>query len=358
MRLMHMADAHFGKRFSSSRFGPESAAGRRTALEDALRMAVRYANEARVDFILSAGDLIESSDVRPSDIRRLDEILSGLTQAKIVAVTGNHDPLDALSPYHRLQCDQLVLLPPGYSRTMLDEDTALHAYSFPEAVQRVNPLQALPLDMAAPRNILLLHCDAISPESDYLPARMDFLKRFDYCALGHVHQPLALSPRVRYSGSLIGLERNETGPRGFVIVDLDEKLTERFHPLPIPTFEALTVELSPGMGEGAQEAAILGALEALPPDNLYSVTLTGMHPTGARPDVEAMEARLRSGGRQVVLIDQTHPAYDLSALSREHRDDLIGQVIASFGPEEGRSERDQLALEYALTALWEGGHNV
>jgi hypothetical protein len=60
----------------------------------------------------------------------------------------------------------------------------------------------------------------------------------------------------------------------------------------------------------------------------------------------------------VVLIDQTRPAYDISALSREHRDDLIGQVIASFGPEEGRSERDQLALEYALTALWEGGRNA
>ena len=49
-------------------------------------------------------------------------------------------------------------------------------------------------------------------------------------------------------------------------------------------------------------------------------------------------------------------AYDLAALSLEHRDDHLGQVIASFGPEP--SEADSLALEYALTALMEGGRRA
>ena len=358
MRILHMADAHFGKRFASSRFGPESAARRRALLADALEMTVQYANENQVDFILSAGDLIESAEARPSDLRRLDEILSGLVRAKVYLIAGNHDPLDASSPYHRLQSDRLTLLPPGYSRTMLDERTALHAYSFPEAVQRANPMAAQPLDRSAPRNILLLHCDAISRESDYLPARMDFLKKFDYCALGHVHQPLSLAPGVRYSGSLIGLDRNETGPRGFVVVDLGDALTECFHPLPIPTYEAVSAELGAGLGEGAQFSAILQALEDLPKDNLYSVTLTGVHAAGARPDLEAIAERLKAGGRQVYLIDETRPAYDLQALSKEHRDDLIGQAVASFGPESELSAREALALEYALAALMEGGRSA
>jgi DNA repair exonuclease SbcCD nuclease subunit len=149
MRILHMADAHFGKRFASSRFGPESAKRRRAALSDALRLTVQYCNENAVDVVLCAGDLIESGEIRPSDLRALEEILSGLKRAQVYCVSGNHDPLDASSPYNRIKCDRLTILPPGYSLTMLDGDTALHAYSFPEAVQRVNPLEALELDKSA-----------------------------------------------------------------------------------------------------------------------------------------------------------------------------------------------------------------
>ena len=74
MRLLHMADAHFGKRFSSSRFGAESALKRRKTLEEALRLTVRYANENEADAILCAGDLIESGEIRPSDLKTLARI--------------------------------------------------------------------------------------------------------------------------------------------------------------------------------------------------------------------------------------------------------------------------------------------
>ena len=355
MRLLHMADAHFGRRFSSSRFGPEAAAARRRALEAALRLLVDYANENAVDAILCAGDLIESAEIRPADLRTLRDILSGLKTAKMYAVSGNHDPLDALSPYGRLNCDKLHLLPAGYSRIMLNEDTALHAFSFPEAVVRHNPLEEAPLDLGAKRNILLLHCDAISPESDYLPARMNFLRRFDYCALGHVHQPLELAPGIRYSGSILGMDRNETGPRGFVVVETDGPTAE-FVPLPLPTYESRSVELS--AQDGGAEARILEALEPLPRDSLVSITLTGTHPAGARPDTEALAERLRTAGRQTYLIDETLPAYDLKTLAAEHRDDLAGQVIAAFGPEEAMTGKERLALEYALTALMEGGRRA
>jgi len=356
MRFLHMADAHYGRRFSSSRFGPAAAAARREALEDALKQLVRYANENGVDCILCAGDLIESAEIRPADLMRLDDILSGLVRAKFIAVAGNHDPMNTPSPALRLKAAALTLLPSGYSRTMLDGTTALHAFSFPEAVVRENPLAHAALDLSAPRNILLMHCDAISPESDYLPVRMDFLNRFDYCALGHVHKPLFLAPNAAYCGSLIGLDRNETGPRGFVLVDLGAA-APRFVPLPIPTYEKIAVRLTEDMGGVAAEAAVRDALAPLPGENLYSVTLTGVHAPAARPDPDQIAGRLRDSGFMVALTDETRPAWDLAALAAEHRDDLIGRVVAGFGPEEDLSDRDRLALDYAITALMEGGRS-
>jgi exonuclease SbcD len=360
MRLLHMADAHFGRRFSSSRFGPEVAAARRKALEDALRLIIRYANEHDVDYILCAGDLIESSEIRPSDLRVLGEILSSLNRAKMLIVAGNHDPLDASSPYHRAPlaadlADKITLLPPLYSRSMLDEDTALHAFSFAEAIVRENPLENMPLDMSARRNLLLLHCDAISAKNDYLPARPEFLRKFDYCALGHVHQPLEILPHARYCGSLIGMDRNETGPRGFVLVDLDGGVSSRFVPLALPTYEEARVEVDERMSEPAIAQKIRETMDALPRENLYSVTLSGLHAVGARPDPKALAQQLQKAGYSIYILDKTRPAYDLAALSTEHRDDLIGQVIDAFCAEDSTGEAEKLALEYALAALMEGG---
>jgi predicted phosphodiesterase len=53
---------------------------------------VRYANETGFDCILCAGDLIESAEIRPADLMRLDDILSGLVRAKFIAVAGTTTP--------------------------------------------------------------------------------------------------------------------------------------------------------------------------------------------------------------------------------------------------------------------------
>ena len=163
---------------------------------------------------------------------------------------------------------------------------------------------------------------------------------------------------MRYAGSLIGLDRNETGPRGFVIIDLADAVSDRFVPLPLATYENFTLELAPGADDVWIESRLREELAARPADNLYSVTLMGAYAIGAKPDPDALAERLRSGGYFVVLTDRTHPSYDLAALMAEHRDDLIGQVAASFGPADARSDRDNLALEYALTALMEGGRRA
>jgi ribosomal protein S12 methylthiotransferase accessory factor YcaO len=87
------------------------------------------------------------------------------------------------------------------------------------------------------------------------------------------------------------------------------------------------------------------------------VTLTGVHDPGGAAGSDEIAGRLRDSGFMVALTDETRPAWDLAALAAEHRDDLIGRVVAGFGPEEDLSDRDRLALDYAITALMEGGRS-
>lgn len=354
MRLIHTADVHIGRRLTASRF-PNAAAKRRAAPLDALRRLVEYANRKRVDYILCAGDLIDQDDVRVADLKSLADVLSQLEHAQAILVAGNHDPLDARSVYARVDWPNCVrLMPPGYSRILLDARTALHAYSFAQTIQRENPLKHLALDMSAPRNLLLMHGDALASASDYLPLSEAFLRPFDYCALGHVHQPQSVAPNARYCGSLEPLDRNETGAHGFVLLDCDEDIRAQFIPFARAQYEKMDVMLNENMSDAHIEQTIRALLAAQPAHFLCSVTLSGPRAYDSALDIAALQQRLSDENHPVYLIDRTHPYYDAEALALEHAGDVLGRFLASFD-ESNLSEELRLARDYGVRALLEGG---
>ncbi len=82
----------------------------------------------------------------------------------------------------------------------------------------------------------------------------------DYVALGHLHRPQTLSPRMRYSGSPLPYSFGEAGQRKQVwLVDLDAGGLADVRAVPLPTPRQLSVvtgELAQLLADPAHDALV------------------------------------------------------------------------------------------------------
>ncbi len=204
----------------------------------ALGLAVDFAIEERVDAVLFAGDVVESTNARFEAMPPLENGIRRLFEAgiQVIAVAGNHD-VDALPRLASLVKGFTLLGAGGRwaSRavTRRGEPVAeIVGWSFGERRVRESPVASLLADpparlSAAVPRIGLLHADLDASGGSYAPVRQVELNDTGYDAwlLGHIHKPSIewLSapgggPPSGYLGSLVGLDPSETGPHGPWIV--------------------------------------------------------------------------------------------------------------------------------------------
>ena len=200
----------------------------------ALGLAVDFAIAQRVDAVLFAGDVVESTNARFEAMPPLEAGLRRLFEEgiQVVAVAGNHD-VEAL-PRVTALVEGFDLLGAGgtwESRTVAKNGAPVaeivgwsfgerHVRESPVARLLAKPLEPLPVPVPC---IGLLHADLDASGGSYAPVRQVELNDTGYAAwlLGHIHKPSlerlsapAGGPPSGYLGSLVGLDPSETGPHG------------------------------------------------------------------------------------------------------------------------------------------------
>ena len=200
----------------------------------ALRRAVDFAIEERVEAVLFAGDVVDGDNARFEAMAPLEECVRRLLHEgiEVIAVAGNHD-FEAL-PRLAALIDGVTLLGRGgkWERHTLAKAGIPRAevagWSFGERHVRQSPVAMLladPLPAPSPPvpRIGLLHGDLDASGGRYAPFRQTQLNDTGYDAwlLGHIHKPsldglqgLGGSRPCGYLGSLVGLDPSETGPHG------------------------------------------------------------------------------------------------------------------------------------------------
>jgi exonuclease SbcD len=272
MRLLHTSDWHLGR----SLHGTELLAEQEAVLS---RLAAVVAEE-RVDVVLVAGDVYDRA-VPPADATTLlDRALTRIRAAgaAVVLTPGNHDSarrlgfgsgLFAAAGVHvraeTARLDEPVLMADEhgevavYGLPYLEPEVARHELGLPEARGHEAVLRAAMDRVRADlflrpgvRSVVLAHAfvggaEPSDSERDICVGGVDRVPEavfdgVDYVALGHLHRPQTLTPRLRYSGSPLPYSFGEAGhDKQAWLVDLDARGLAAVSAVRLPVPRPLTV---------------------------------------------------------------------------------------------------------------------
>jgi DNA repair exonuclease SbcCD nuclease subunit len=254
-----------------------------------------FAERNSVDAVIIAGDLFDSPKVSIKTKRSTEDAIRAHGGIDFFVLTGNHDkspslfdagdapqnfkPLYKDGGWTRYDLGGVVIC--GIRRAVYDS-LILNAHDI---------------------NIAVMHGEASnynkddSSETVLLPKLKD--KYIDYLALGHFHgffkAPLDRRGTYCYSGCLEGRGFDESGAKGFVLLDIDtadKKIVSRFVPFSKRLLTEVTVDISEASSMYAVEKSVDEALKDIAPSGLVKVVLTGRYDGGLHKDLKRLSDAL------------------------------------------------------------------
>jgi DNA repair protein SbcD/Mre11 len=261
LRFAHLADLHLDTPFRGlAAVRPDLAAELRDASLAAWDDAVGQCVAEDVDFVVIAGDVYDDEVAGVRAQLRFLHGLERLSRANIPAfvVHGNHDPAGGRWPavsdwppgvtvFGHAGVESVPVIQGGATIAVV------HGVSYRQRHESAN----LALGFArAPEDVFqvgLLHANVgdVAGHGRYAPCNMPDLVRagLDYWALGHVHERRVLrpaEPMVAYPGNLQARHPNETGAKGFLLVEVEPGAAPEvsFRPADRWRFHDVRVDLS------------------------------------------------------------------------------------------------------------------
>ena len=230
--FLHAADLHLGSPFEGLSLKDEELARRfAAASREAFRALVNAALAEKVAFVVIAGDIYEGEWRDASiglffnrELARLDRAGIGVFLLK-----GNHDAESVVTKSITLPANVREFQSRAAQSFRLEDlKVVLHGRSFPDRVVSENYALAYPPAVPGWFNIGVLHtsCTGRPPHDTYAPCTVQDLatRGYQYWALGHVHahEIVSRDPFVVYPGNLQGRNIRETGPKGAVLVEVED----------------------------------------------------------------------------------------------------------------------------------------
>ena len=326
VKILHTADIHIG---AAESFLKAEASKRRFETLLTFEKIIDLAIERNVDVIAISGDLFDSNKV---DSRFIDAVFEKMANCgkKIIFCGGNHDPLNADSPFlNRDLPDNLYILGKE-DECITFEDISLKCYgrSFTDVYLKGEERFSLATDKDYV-NLMVQHGELKSDlSSDYNSITPTFVKNsgMDYIALGHVHKKTPIgklqNTYFAYCGCPEGQGFDELDEKGVYIGEIGKGVCnlefvpvskrQHIHHITDITdlcsneeiYRKITSELQDKYGADFR-------------DNLYKIELTGE----ISPDVKLIKteilSRLEADLYFVKIKDNSELKIDLEALAQE-----------------------------------------
>ena len=231
-KFIHTADIHLDSPLRGlSRYDGAPVDLLRNATRQAFENLIETAVKEKVNFMVIAGDLYDGTwrdfNTGLFFVHQMGKLREAGIQ--VYVLFGNHDAESRMTKQLRLP-DNVHTFDTKKPETIEYDEVgvALHGQSFKTPDTTDNLAAAYPAPISGLLNIGVLHT-ALEGDADhahYAPCSLSELvnKGYDYWALGHVHKQSIRNkePYVVYSGNLQGRKINEIGPKGAIMVSVDD----------------------------------------------------------------------------------------------------------------------------------------
>ena len=240
-RFLHAADIHLDSPLTGlARYEGLPADEVRTATRAAFDNLIRFACDEMVDFVVIAGDLFDGDWRDMSTGLYFARAMGRLEQAGIPVylLQGNHDAGSVVTrnlPWpanvHRFGSRA------AQSFRLERLGVALHGWSFANREAPDNLALDYPAAEPGLFNIGVLHTSLSGRvgHARYAPCEVADLRArgYDYWALGHVHafERVCDDPAVVFPGNIQGRNIRETGAKGAVLVEVQDRAVMRIEPV-------------------------------------------------------------------------------------------------------------------------------
>jgi exonuclease SbcD len=299
MRLLHTSDWHIGRSLHGTDLLAEQ--------EEVLGGLADVVAAESVDVVLVAGDVYDRAVPSADATAVLSRVVARLRRAgaTVVLTPGNHDSARRLGTFSELlaagglhvrsetpRLDEPVLLADRhgdvavYGLPYLEPEVARFELGLPAArsheavlAEAMDRVRADLFLRPGTRSVVLAHAfvgggQPSESERDISVGGVDLVPAavfdgVDYVALGHLHRPQTLTPRLRYSGSPLAYSFGEAGQQKQAwLVDLDASGLAGVRTVALPTPRPLTMLV------GVLEELLADPAHAGAEEHFVSVRLT------------------------------------------------------------------------------------
>lgn len=356
MKLIHTADLHLDAR-SNAHLSAEKAKERRDEMLRTFTRMVEYAAENDVKAILISGDLFDRKSVSRLAENTVKNEMASHPGIMFFYLRGNHDAAE-LFPEGEAP-DNVKLFSGEWTTYALSSCvTVTGAELFSADASLYDRLSLDPENV----NILMLHGQESETKgkADTEIIRMASLRnRFiDYLALGHIHkfrrEELDRRGVYVYPGCPEGHGYDECGPKGFVLIDVDEEertLDFRFVPFSFREIHELKVDVTGASGtpEIVSRVRETPGMDEISPRDLVKVTLTGALDAETEKDTTYLENAFKDRFYAFYVKDETTTTVDFERYRLDKS--LKGEFVRAVSKEDWPEEEKTRVIRAGLAAL-------
>ncbi len=224
VKFLHTSDWQMGMRALGA--GAKAKEVRAVRYETAAKIADLAKNE-KVDFVILAGDLFESSDIDDLVVRRTVQALNAFAPTPVYVLPGNHDPLVAGGVWTRQSWKRVgdhVRLLTSAVEVAHSSDVTLYPSPLTQKQSTLDPTGWMPPRATEDRRIRIgvAHGSLdILPQKGNFPIAQDRVNQagLDYLALGDWHG-FARHGRAAYSGTPEQTSFGEQSSGDVVLVEI------------------------------------------------------------------------------------------------------------------------------------------